>query len=100
MSLQNYNQQAKTYHNSCVLEIRDQLERFETSVAEISPVVIEDVRRQKSDELKKKLNKMQAEWGQKADDLEQQRVSRCVYDRVRKNCIARAVVRIWDPLTD
>ena len=73
-SLQNYNQQAKAYHNSCVLEIREQLERFETSVAEIPPVVIEDVKRRQSDDLRKKLTKMQTEWGQKADQLEQQRV--------------------------
>ena len=72
---QSYNQQAKNYHNSCVLEIREQLELFETSVAEIPPVVIEDVRRRLSEELRRRLSKMQAEWRKKAEDLEQQRVS-------------------------
>ena len=56
------------------MEIREQLEKFETSVAEIPPVVIEDVRRRQTDELRKKLSKTQAEWGKKAEELEQQRV--------------------------
>ena len=55
-------------------------------MAEIPPVVIEDVRRRQTDELRKKLNKTQAEWGKKAEELEQLRV-RVILVLVRSSAV-------------
>ncbi|XP_053328473.1 coiled-coil domain-containing protein 180 [Spea bombifrons] len=46
LKLQSYEKQAQEYHNNCLMEFREQLERFEKLLSEVPSLVIEDLRRQ------------------------------------------------------
>ncbi|KAM4696075.1 coiled-coil domain-containing protein 180 [Rhinophrynus dorsalis] len=46
LKLQSYEKQTLEYHNNCLLEFREQLEKFEKLLSEVPPLVIESHRRQ------------------------------------------------------
>ncbi|XP_071821141.1 coiled-coil domain-containing protein 180-like isoform X2 [Apostichopus japonicus] len=71
--LQSYYNQAEEYHNQCLQEFREQLEQLEMLVAEVPPLVIDDVLKAHLKRLQERLSEQARQFYNKYGQLEKQR---------------------------